>query len=689
MYARQIKSFSSRAAKQVGCSASLALALVFCVVCGTFTARAEPGWSAENIVVIGSMAETGRINRAREAIRRAGIEHDFLPLEFLAVRGLAKENYRLALFFPPYGRRGDDLQNADEVYATITEYFESGGKGIIFVPGWIGGKVEKHALGLVGARGLSRGRDNPDNVRTVRWLNPEGEELVMKQVPSELSFHHISEPEAEGARILGYWYDHRDARMSPAVIRTKFGYVANISIFGDSRLFLSSAAAELAPEAAPEIFDSLARSCSARYSALEGKNVTARGQAKTSMAVETRRAADAAAGGGDFIKANRLILEAERKLVEAYAVSMESVRVEKRMIGLTALTHPDPDIICGLLARAGFNGVQVFFRPGDYPSELFGVTEDDVETDWLRKWIDAAHGRGLEMGVSVNAFRIYDGSKIAERAEKEGWHRVGGDMSPDRIANPCRTHPEVFEFAVAQPLEIIKNYPVDAVVLDHIRWEGDRCYCDVCREKFQRDTGIRVENWPFEALEKHRDAFMNWGAEQVTRVVRETSKNIERVNPDITFGVSLRPGEAMNIREGQHWWEWTDYVDYLNPFHYTDDNESIEALLERYNRKIPPGARARLLPIMAVPGYGRVDDFTALTQIELQRKHAPEGIRYFHYFLMPDSYLELLATGPFRRERKEVGKEGLCNSNPDKKCSQEEEESRKKIPRSRVKKGSP
>jgi hypothetical protein len=54
------------------------------------------------------------------------------------------------------------------------------------------------------------------------------------------------------------------------------------------------------------------------------------------------------------------------------------------------------------LARAGFNGVTLMYLEGHYPSKIYAWKDANDKTDWLRKWLEAAHKHGLKTGLFRN-----------------------------------------------------------------------------------------------------------------------------------------------------------------------------------------------------------------------------------------------------------------------------------------------
>ncbi len=601
------------------------------------------------IAIVGS-SESHIRQDAREIIGGVVGSHDFIPLEFLRVRDLSAEDYGLVILFAP-----DTIQPEFE---KITEYLDSGGKAVVFMPGSIPhASFANNLLGRFDSRRLGGGRDNWDNLSIVRWEDARGDILELRDVfPNYNAFTHISEPESEDAEPAGYWYDHRGERKSPAIIRTPFGYITNINFMGDVRLFIANAVAELMPGAGEEVFSNLAASYRKTEEAVIDREFPAGAGQVKARAGQMRQAAEDTARAGDYLSANKLILEAEKELVRAYAASMPSVPGEELIAFVMNRSHPDPDIICERLARAGFTGVCVLFRAGDYPSKVF--EREQVEIDWFQKWIEAARRHGLKIGPSISTFSLYEGTELYGRAVEEDWRvyhgnppRPHGEREGRRgRLTPCRARPEVIENAISKSSEIIENYPVDYIFYDVIRWEAGRrtCYCDYCREAFIKDTGIQIGDWPADVAGRYEDEYNDWRAGAITSVVRGASENIARVNPEIKLGVFTFRHRFSSWHVGQYWWEWGDHVDYIMPMWYQPVLGETEELFKEINSLLPEGSRAGLMPCYAPPGERGGSDIIHLRQIDLQREYAPAGIHYFHYFWLSDDFLDLLRKGPFR-----------------------------------------
>ncbi len=611
-------------------------------------------WRPEREKATGGLGVIGLREDIRVAFERSGRlsmgfpEYDFIPWEFLHMRNITADDYDLLVIFAPTG--GQERNVPDEAFENVRGFLDGGGRAIIFLNHTIGRQTETLVLDRIGSELLGLTRDKT-TLRRVAWQDIDGTMREMKNTASgDQWFPTLAEPEAEGSETAGYWYDYRGERHSPAVIRAPFGYVLNINFYGNHWPFTSNAMIEVAPGLSAGIFGSLSEEYARTLEELDARELSRAGRARRSSAERMKRAAGRRAAVRDYAEANRLILDAERELMKAYAVSMPSVPGEERIVWVTARAHPDPEPIAANLAEAGFTGVSLTYRPGFYPSEL---DSREAEVDWMQKWVDAAKRHGLKIGA--NYFPgVRSGSRMYDRAAAEDWRTVeAGQYGRERAPatgqfGVCRARPEIQEYSVAKAIDLIKKYPVDYVFYDGMRWTARRCFCDNCRERFQEDTGIEVEEWPDDALGVYNDEFMRWGADKITEIVRMASEKIDETNPEVKLGVIVRPGgRSRGISEGQHWWEWGDYVDIVSFMYYVPETKVLEEHFIEYRG--PEGAGYDLMPCLYPGGgYGRGLGLIQLQQIDLQRKYAPAGIYYWHYEPMCDSFLELLKMGPFR-----------------------------------------
>ncbi len=630
------------------------LARVLAVACVIFLMAASSSSAGSGVAVIGTRHMQQWQERDRK-LDRGFPEYQYIPWEFLHLMDLGADDYGLVIVFCPTGAQERGLPPG--AFGKVAGYLADGGQALVFLNGTIGDRTGELFIESIGAGTIRRGRDNPDNLQAVVWEDEDGSQLRMANNPSGRMqwFNELTEPAAGDAEVTARWVDYGGEVKSPAAVRTPYGYLFNINHYGDPQRIIIDAMMELAPWLGEDIFRSLGEEYAEteEYAFATGAiESSGEGRALLAEAEALKLRAEAAAERGDFTAANRLMVEAERKLVRSYAVSMPSVPEEERMVSLTVRELPDPGIVIPRLAEAGFTSLRFHFRPGFYPSPLVDI---DVETDWLEKWVDTAHAHGMKIGPVIAPSYVFRGEKTYHRVVEDDW-RVVPDYgrerepitgSPYRI-EVCRARPEFIEHVVEKVSWIVEKYAVDFILYDFIRWRGT-CYCDVCRERFQKDTGLQIGKWPDDALTEYPDEFRDWRASIITEIVRRTSEAVKSIDPEAEMAVCVRPSRSANLREGQYWWEWDDYADRVGAMYYTPDLDGLKELLVRLRGSLPEDKTVRTFPILNPMNTARSGkSIVHLRQIDLQREYAPAAISYWDAHGICDDFLELLSEGPFR-----------------------------------------
>jgi glycosyl hydrolase family 10 len=610
--------------------------------------------SSNKVAVIYGENYEGSAEIAKEKITNSGIDYDFIPMHFLPIRGLDKKEYKLIIAFLQSGKS----KASKESFEKINSYIENGGKAIIFLPRYSrknnnGGKILK----MLGCKQGDVFRNNIKELRKIVFTETGHKPAKIEN--SVMGISSISEPTKDGAKTIAYWHNNKGEKKYPAVIKAKFGYVVNNNTYGDpcnNDMFIANSVIEFVPEIKEKVFENLTKKYNIQKELIGVNKLSQSGNKFLLQADKLLKDAEKAAKSGNYTEANSSILKGKDFLVKAFSVSMPSVKGEERMVFAVA-RELDPDTTCKRLAKAGFTGISIIHLEGHFPSELY-ERKDDGKIDWLQKWVDSAHKHGLKIGPSFGTFSVYKGSKEFEQGVKEDWrvvpaHSYGKEPKPYKKnmykIGFCRSHSEVSDYAIKKSLEIIKKYQVDYVFYDGIRWT-DTCYCDHCRKGFEKDTGLKINKWPDDALDKYQNEYNDWRAKHITKVIREASKNIAKINPKVKLGVYTFRGKYSSWAKGQYWWEWGNYVDYIMPMYYNPDNQFMKKLCQEINGLIPAGSKAKLVPCLAPSGYRTTSQFIMLQQIALQQKYGPTGIMYFRYLYLSDSNLELLKMGPFRNK---------------------------------------
>ncbi len=145
-------------------------------------------------------------------------------------------------------------------------------------------------------------------------------------------------------------------------------------------------------------------------------------------------------------------------------------------------------------------------------------------------------------------------------------------------------HPEVQDFVVLLCKEVVRNYAVDGLHLDYIRYPGPEWgYNPVALERFQRETGRSDIPAPKD------DQWCAWRREQVTSLVKRISAEVHALRPTLklsaaTIAWGRVPGKDFTKTRAyqdtfQDWVGWVrnGYLDICVPMNYKRANHTIQA----------------------------------------------------------------------------------------------------------------
>ncbi len=200
------------------------------------------------------------------------------------------------------------------------------------------------------------------------------------------------------------------------------------------------------------------------------------------------------------------------------------------------------------------------------PTKLF------EEWDPLEILIEEAHARGLEVHPFVCVVpQGADEIGLTLRNHPE-WAMVDKEGKTIGWGNPA--HPKFREFAVSIVAEIAKNYDVDGISLDYLRYpDANADYSEYSRNSFRE----RFDADPLQLTEETPlfEKWNQWRIAQIETLTREIYGTVRRVRADAVVSayvwtvldpqICLRDWEAW-LRKG--------YLDAINPTGYVYDFSS-------------------------------------------------------------------------------------------------------------------
>ncbi len=210
--------------------------------------------------------------------------------------------------------------------------------------------------------------------------------------------------------------------------------------------------------------------------------------------------------------------------------------------------------------------------------------------------------------------------------------------------------PEVRQYEISLMMELVRNYAVDWIHLDYIRYpcEPTEVYFSFdaqTRAIFKNYSGEDPLNW------KSNDSgnllwneWIEWNAGQVTQFVRELRTALRSVPRPIKISAAVFP-DAANARVliGQDWAQWTEQglVDMLCPMLYTNHH----SFFEKYVKRAITIARGHC-QICAGIGIGTSHNQNTpegmVEQLRISRNLGCDGIIFFSSNSLKDEFLKKL-----------------------------------------------
>ena len=469
----------------------------------------------------------------------------------------------------------------------------------------------------------------------------------------------IAYPVTEKGRVIGRWSDRRgNVSDTPAIVLGENGFFVGHVLTAPDPEPKAQLLLALVGHFVPEAWEEAARTVLAREpsighlpsarearefveAALEARAGAGIAAPLLAAAVDSRQDAHEAFADGRWQEVTRLHEAGLRSLREAYVRSHESRTREGRAVW----NHSGTGIIPGdweasMILLRGMNLNMVvpnmwWAGVAHYDSALLPHSRTfERYGDQIEQCAAAARRHGIEVHPwKVNWNLLNAPGEFVERMRREKRTQVSNTGEP--IDWLCPSHPDNFRLELETMLEVVRNYDVDGVHFDYIRYPGRRgCYCDGCRERFEAERGTPVETWPGDVYDGAlRPEYVDWRCEQITRLVRETARQARELKPAVKISAAVF-GDYPSCREsiGQDWVLWVreGYLDFVCPMDYTTDDDRFARLVGRQvelvGGKVPVYAG-----IGATASRSHFTDDRIVGQIFLSRQQRADGFVIFNF----------------------------------------------------------
>ncbi|MFP4028069.1 MAG: glycoside hydrolase family 10 protein [Candidatus Brocadiia bacterium] len=606
---------------------------------------------------------------ARSVRRYCGVAYQWLRergihaarLDDVDVEHGALKNYKVAIY--PYN---PDI-TADEV-GQIKEFLQRDGKIVLI---YVLPKTLAPAIGLEWKKWQKA--TYPGQFAAIRFKDnvlPLGPETLRQDS------WNITVPTLAGAKIIGHWEDASGINFGiPAATRHRngvfLGHVLTLVDEEKKSKFLLSLIASLSPQ----IKKRLTRQIIAASGPLPGDGSWVQEALQTLQisrqngtvertipilknARDYRKQTLAAHRKSDFSGVLEYSEKARKHLLEAYSAAFKSIKKEFRGLwvhkpqGLTGLSW---DEAIKKLRSSGFNAVFPNLLWADiayFPSDVLPEASDAAGENLLQECLTACHKHGVELHVwKVNWKLQGKNSNFTKKLKKQG--RLQVSPSGETRQWLCPTDPRNFKLERDSMLEVVRDYPVDGLHFDYIRYpDKNACYCERCRHKFETYVGQKMGKWPQEVRSGAlQEEWADWRCQQITELVKSVSRSAREIRPDIQLSAAVYP-QYPDCREavGQDWMSWLEsgYLDFVCPMNYVSNRSHFEELLKQQLKSCPPEATL-------YPGIGAssrtLSPADVLGQIKVLRENDCPGFMIFQYDRsVADKILPRLSLGATRRE---------------------------------------
>lgn len=459
------------------------------------------------------------------------------------------------------------------------------------------------------------------------------------------------------ARVLAHWSDAegRDTGFPAVTASERVVYLSHVLLDEDrenkARLLLAMAGL-LRPQCWREVVEARAAAMdgiasfegyAAAHAALEARTEPG-GEARARLEEAARLRAEAAEAlrAERFARALDTTDLAVRRLREAYCLAQEPKTGEFRAVwchsafGVKGLSW---DEAIRRLKENGFTAIMPNMLWGGatfYPSRVLPqAARAEERGDQMAECLAACRKHGLQCHVwKVNWNLGHEAPPaFVERMRAEG--RLQRGLDGAEAPWLCPSHPENLAMERESLLELVRNYAVDGIHFDYIRYPGaDHCFCAPCRGRFEAATGRPVAKWPEEVRDKgaRREEWIRWCQGNINALVRTTSEQARLARPGLAVSAAVfRNWEVDSRSVMQDWKLWCErgWLDFVCPMDYTTNHGVFDAWVRRQKQH---AGRAGLLPgIGASASNSTLEADAVVEQIEISRKHGAKGFILFNY----------------------------------------------------------
>jgi len=256
------------------------------------------------------------------------------------------------------------------------------------------------------------------------------------------------------------------------------------------------------------------------------------------------------------------------------------------------LRNRDWDESIRFLKQHGFNVIIPNMSWGAtayYPSEVLPVHSDVAKRgDQIKACLAACRKYGVECHIWKVCWKTghHATADVIDRLHAQGRLQADKNGGQEQLWL-CPSHPENQRMEIDAQLEVVRNYAVDGIHFDYIRYPGStHCFCSGCRERFEKQIGERIEAWPAEVLRGGRfyARYLEFRRGNITQVVRAVAERAHEIRSGISISAAVfRNAPSDRDVIGQDWQLWCEkgWLDFVCPMNYLDSTQIFENVVQQ------------------------------------------------------------------------------------------------------------
>jgi uncharacterized lipoprotein YddW (UPF0748 family) len=343
-----------------------------------------------------------------------------------------------------------------------------------------------------------------------------------------------------------------------------------------------------------------------------------------------------------FNEAVKVAKACREQLLDAYCLAQKPEPGEFRAFWCHSpygVAGMDWDTAIRRLSESGFTAIipnMLTAGSAAYESKVLPVVPQVAERgDQLQQCLAACRKYGMKIYVWKLDWNLGWGTprSFIDRMRKE--HRLQASSEGKEELWLCPSNPENQKLEEDAMLEVVRNYDVDGIHFDYIRYpDVDHCFCDGCKERFQSATGAKLQNWPSDVLPNGplRQQWLDWRRSNITTVVKAVSEQARAIKPNIKLSAAVfRYWITDRDAVGQDWKIWCDrgYLDFVCPMDYTP---SVMRFDDMVTQQVEWAGKAACYPGLGMSAStSRFGVDRAIQEINIARAHHTGGFVIFNY----------------------------------------------------------